>query len=76
MGLSVDLKVSLDRSPTSYASSGTSIVKPGSCDTRWYGDVDNQKKRFSFCYGGIQLDGVATVRGCVTLYCIPYGRMD
>ena len=66
MGLFVDLRVSAsksnaDRSSTSNANSGTSIVKPGRCDTPYVGDGNVTlitKKSFSFFRGMIQLDGV------------------
>jgi hypothetical protein len=74
MGLFVDLRVSAsksnaDRSSTSNANSGTSIVKPGRCETPYLGDgkvtlITNK----SFSFRGIQLDGVW---GCVTLYLQP-----
>ena len=64
MGLFVDLRLivsksNADRSSTSNANSGTSIVKPGRCDTPYAGDGKvtlTTKKSFSF--GGNHLDGV------------------
>ena len=66
MGLFVDLSVTTSKSNAakssiSNANSGTSMVKPGRCDTPYLGDGKvtlSTKTGFSFCFSVIQLDGV------------------